>query len=550
MPHRKSILPPNEVLSLMTDDISTHRPKQYFQQLKKWDVHRPSPPRPSANKRPHPSPSPDPRVGPDSLPSNPGPCAKRSRRNYTGPLHASHSGILSPHPGGPQLREGPEVQVTSDPEASPDWEPQDGSDDDDDGPWDSETQDDSSDDDEDGPWMCFCGKHVGDIAELSEALIQASSPRGDSASATMDPLQMDDAIDRVESAAGFFLCINSEGDAFQLWALFLKWALNHDGPICQCARGLIHRARAGCAISALDRSDLEVGNALLEQTKGLSPPKDRQSLATCLFYESLFTWKLYNSRGLISICGDSNWFVRLTNQLDAMFDASLDHDTAVDWLKLAAMLCEELSPFVKDSDAAKCHLEDLQQRLQDSLQANPEPSLDYATRMFYSGSVRSCLRWMQGSPPAFPLLPLLTRDKCHFRGGQVCSLHDIDPNPRGPYPTTDFLSYWARLGSELRDGRVPGWSKRLRFGEIRPTEFLAILARGCEVWFEDSQGNARSAWSLRDDEIIKELKSYHVLSRVELFRIQILKGGFSRACCRSAGRELVREHLAVTPIPG
>lgn len=112
--------------------------------------------------------------------------------------------------------------MTSDSEASPDWEPQDGSDDDEDGPWDSEPQDDSSDDDEDGPWMCFCGKHAGDIAELSEALIQASSSCGDSSSATMDPLQMDHAIDRVESAAEFFLYINSEGDAFRLWALFLK----------------------------------------------------------------------------------------------------------------------------------------------------------------------------------------------------------------------------------------------------------------------------------------------------------------------------------------
>lgn len=166
----------------MTGGISTHRPKQYVQQLKKWDMHKSSPPRPLANKRPHPSPSPDPRVVPDFLPSNSSPGAKRSRKNYTGPQHASHSGILSPHPGGPQLREGPEVQVTSDSEASPDWEPQDGSDwepqdgsdEDEDGPWDSEPQDDSSDDDEGGPWMCFCGKHADDIAELIEALIQAS----------------------------------------------------------------------------------------------------------------------------------------------------------------------------------------------------------------------------------------------------------------------------------------------------------------------------------------------------------------------------------------
>lgn len=280
--------------------------------------------------------------------------------------------------------------------------------------------------------MCFCSKHAGDIAELSEALIQASSSCGDSSSATMDPLQMDDAIDRVESAAEFFLYINSEGDAFRLWALFLKWALNHDGLICQCARDLVHRARAGCAMAALDRSDLEVGHALLEQTKGLSPLKDLRSLTSWLYYESLFTWKLYNSRGLISIGSNSNWFVRLTSQLDAILHASLRHDTEVDWLKLGAMLCEELSPFVQGSDAAKDHLRDLQQRLQDNLEGNPEPSLDYSIRMFNSGAVRSCLRWMQRSPPAFPLLSQLTRDTCHFlqfRGQEVCTLHDTDPNP-------------------------------------------------------------------------------------------------------------------------
>lgn len=403
--------------------------------------------------------------------------------------------------------------------------------------------------------MCFCGKHSDDIAELNEALIQTSSSCGDSSSATMDPLQMDDAIDRVESAAEFFLYINSEGDAFRLWALFLKWALNHDGPICQCARDLVHHARAGCAMSALDRSDLEVGNALLEQTKGLSPLKDRRSLASWLYYEFLFTWKLYNSRELISIGGDSNWFVRLTSHLDAILHVSLCHDTAVDWLKLGAKLCEELSLFDKGSDAAKDHLKDHlrdpQQRLQDNLEGNPEPSLDYSIRMFNSGAVRSCLQWMQDSPPIFPLLPPWTRDTCHFlhfRGQEVCTLHDTDPDPRGPHPTSDFLAYWVRLGSELRDGSVPVWFKKLKSSGIRPTKFLTMVVRGWDVWFEDSQGNARSVW--RDEEIIKEVKSGHVVFCVSLFENQILKGGLDRACCRSAGRELVREHLAVAPIPG
>lgn len=514
--HRKSILSPNKLLSLMTDDISTHRPKQYVQQLKKWNMHKSSPPRPSPNKRPHPSAFPYPGVGPDSLPSNSSPGAKRSRKNYTGPQHASHSGNLLPHPGGPQLREGPEVEVTSDSEASPDWEPQDGSDEDEDGPWDSEPQDDSSDDDEDGPCMCFCGKHADDIAKLSEALIQVSSSC-DNSPATMGPIQMEDAIDRVEGAAEFVLNVDCERDAFQLYALFLKWALNHDGPICRCARDLVHRARAGCAISALDRSDLEVANALLEQTRCLSPLKDRQSLASWLFHESLVTWKLYNSRGLISIRGDSNWLVRLTNHLEATFEASLQDDTAVDWLTLAAMLCEELSPFVQDSDAAKGHLKDLQQGLQESLEGNAELSLDYSIRMVNSGAVRSCLQWMQDSPATFPLLPPLTRDKCHFRGQRVCSLHDINPNPRGPYPTTEFLAYWARLRRDLRDGSIPVWFEKLKASGIRPTEFLATVIRGQEFPFKDSGDNASSECSLRDEEITKEVRCCHVSFHMAFF---------------------------------
>ncbi|KAK0746788.1 Clr5 domain-containing protein [Schizothecium vesticola] len=36
--------------------------KQYVLQLKKWGMHKYTPARPSANKRPHPSPSPDPQV--------------------------------------------------------------------------------------------------------------------------------------------------------------------------------------------------------------------------------------------------------------------------------------------------------------------------------------------------------------------------------------------------------------------------------------------------------------------------------------------------------
>lgn len=280
----------------------------------------------------------------------------------------------------------------------------------------------------------------------------------------------------------------------------------------------------------------------------LSPLKDRQPLASWLFYESLFTWKLYNSRGLISISGDSNWFVRLTNQLDVMFDASLRHDTAVDWLRLGAMLCEELSPFVEDSDAAKDHLRDLQQRLQDNLEGNPEPSLDYSIQIFNSGAVKPCLRWMQRSPPALPLSPQLTPDTCHFRGQEVCPVHDTDPHPRGPHSTTDFLAYWACLGSELRDGSVPAWFKKLKSSGIRPTKLLAMVVRGWEVWFEDSDGNARSVW--KDEEIIKEVKSDHVVFRVSFFENQILKGDLGSAFCRSAGRELVRAHLAVTLIPG
>lgn len=484
--------------------------------------------RQAANKRPHPSRSPEPQVVLDSLPSHPSPGTKRSRTNGALPQHGSHSAVLSTD------RESSEQQVSAGQGGSDSEESSH-----------SQHQEISANE----RWMCFCGNHTTDIAELCEALIQVSTSY-DNPSETMGPLQMEDVIERVESAAEFFLYVWLEQDAFQLYALFLKWALNHVGHFCQCAHDLVHRARVGCALSAINRSDLEIANALLEQTKSFSSLNDRQSLASWLFYESLFTWKLYNSRGLICFSGHSNWSLPLTNQLDGIFNAALDHDTAADWLKLGAMLCEKLSTFVNNSDAAKGHIKDLQQRLQDSLEGNPEPSLDYSIQMFNSGAVRYCMRWMQDSLPPLPLLPLSTRDKCHFRGRKVCPLHDTDPDPSGPHPDTHFLAYWARLRRDLRDGSIPVWFEKLKASGIRPTEFLATVIRGQEFPFQDSGGNASSECSLRDEEITQEVRCCHVSFHMAFFYSQILKGALTRAGCRSAGRELVMKHLAIKAIPG
>jgi hypothetical protein len=167
---------------------------------------------------------------------------------------------------------------------------------------------------------------------------------------------MKDVIERVESAAEFLLYGECEEDAFPLYALFLKWVLDHNGPFCQCACKLVHRARVGCALSALARSDLEVANALLKQTETLSPLQDRQSLASWLFYEAMFTWKLYISRGLLSSHVKWDCVRRFGYHLNALFNVSLYGLAGAAWLDLGVMLCEELSPIIKDSDAAKGYL--------------------------------------------------------------------------------------------------------------------------------------------------------------------------------------------------
>jgi hypothetical protein len=453
-------------------------------------MHKYTPARPPANKRPHPSPSPDPQVVPDSLPPNPSPGTKRSRTNDTALQQGSHSAVLSPD----QERG---VQQVSDSGVSS----------------------------VDGTWLCFCRNHTGNIAELSKALIQVSTS-WDNPSATMDPPQMEDAIERIESAAELFLYVRCERDAFTLYALFLKWAVNHNGPFCQCARDLVHRARVGCALSAMARLDLEVANALLEQTKSLSPLKDPQAWASWLLYESIFIWKLYTSRELID--GDGNCLVRLRNRFHA-FGVSFFYGNGAAWLKLGAMLCEELSPFIKDSDPAKGHLKDLLQGLRDSLRGSPGPFLDYSIRAFGSGAVKSCLQWMQDSPLSPPLLT----------GGFM----------------REFLAFWARLRSELRDARAPVWAIEIKSRRLRQTEFLAAMVQGLSSIFEHMEDEARRTYSmtqrsLSDDEIIEEVKDVHIWFCLDLFQRQILDDSWETAACISAVREMVRVHLSIVlPIP-
>jgi len=390
--------------------------------------------------------------------------------------------------------------------------------------------------------MCFCRNHKINITKLSEALIQVSTSC-DNPSAAMDHLQMEDAIDRIESAAEFFPYGECWGDAFQLYTLFLKWALNHEGRLCQCALDLVHRARVECALSALDRSDLEAANSLFEQTESHFPPKHPTSSASWLYYEYIFTWKLYKSRGWISSRATSYCFRRLNEH------SSLGRPTN---LERGAIICDELSFVVEHADAAKSHVEDLLQRFRDCPPGSPDPSIDYSMRAFDLGAVKSCLRWMQdtNSPSS---LPVFTGDKCPRQDFQVCSSHG---NSLGPaYYLYDFLAYWTRLRSELEDSTVPVWFNELMSGGLRPTEFLAVMAHGLSVFFKDIKSCVRRPYPMAqvpiyEPEIIREIRYLHASLGDRLIESQLMRSTQKYGLCRSTLRDLVREHLAITSIPG
>lgn len=380
------------------------------------------------NKRPHPSSCPNPPVVRDPPPFEPPSGTKRSRASATVPLSSSVTGFAV----SPPAREGSEGARTEDREVP------------------------------DACWVCFCGSHTTNVVGLSaELLSKVAISTKDFPSANTEPssAQTGDNIELLERTAEFYLHVRLEGNAFELYALFLKWVVNHKGPLCLCAWNLAHRARIGCARTALARTDLEVADVLLEQSKGLSPPAG--STEIWLLYESIFTWRLYSSREVLQLDGEKDAIRRLQTK----FKSIKFPNDPTPYRTLGIITCYEILSVIPGRDA-KLHMVDLElgERHDDCVSASPESP----SQRIHPSDLTSCLRWMLDLPASRQSgqVPLLPQNPCDGRCNRIDSFN------------VNFWYYfslcWAQLKYEM--GSVPPpWFQNPKSMGIRSTELLAVM---------------------------------------------------------------------------
>lgn len=403
---------------------------------------------PASNKRPNPSPCLSPRVDRDASPSDPRGGTKRTKTTATiPPSSATGLEISPPDREGSDLddresSEDPKTPDSADYRASPRAETEDPE-----FPW---------------PVPCLSNWHTTNVVGLSAELLKVfMSTNGPSVRAEPTHAQAVDIIDRAESAAGLFLHVHLDGNALQLYALFLQWAVDYKGPLCHCVRKLVLRARIGCAQSALARSDIEEASLLLEQTKSLLPPG--RSTEQWLLYESIFTWRLYSSRGVLQLDGEKDAIRRLQTKFKSI-DFSSDSSP---YKTLGIMTCYEILSVIPERDA-KLHIVDLElgERHDDDGSASPEsPSLE-----IHPSDLTCCLRWMHDLPASRQsgLISLLPRHRCVVGCNRIGSFKEHF----GEF----FSSCWTQLQSGV-SSTAPSWFKEPKSQGIQPTELLAVMVR-------------------------------------------------------------------------
>lgn len=401
-----------------------------------------------SNKRPNPSPCLSPRVERDASPSDPRGGTKRTKTTATIPPSSATGLMISPPDReGSDLddresSEDPKTPDSADYRASPRAETEDPE-----FPW---------------PVPCISNLHTTNVIGLSAELLKVFMSTDDS-SVRSQPSSVEavDIIKRAESAAELFLHAPLHGSAFQLYALFLQWAAYHEGCFCHCVRKLVLRARIGCARSALARSDIEEASLLLEQTKSLLPPG--RSTEQWLLNESIFTWRLYRSRGVLQLDGEKDAIRRLQTKfksIDFFSDPS-------PYKTLGIMTCYEILSVILERDA-KLHIVDLElgERHDDDGSASPEsPGLE-----IHPSDLTCCLRWMHNllASRQSDQLPLLPRNHCVVRCNRIGSF-DVDFG--------EFFSLcWTQLQSGM-SSTAPSWFKEPESQGIQPTELLAVMVR-------------------------------------------------------------------------
>lgn len=310
------------------------------------------------------------------------------------------------------------------------------------------------------PVPCLSDRHTTNVVGLSRELLKVFMSTNDpSVGAKPSRVQAGDIIKRAESAAELFLHVHLNGNAFQLYALFLQWAVYHKGSLCRCVRKLAFRARIGCARSALARSDIEDASVLLEQTKSLLRPG--RSTEQWLLYESIFTWRLYRFRGALQLEYEKDAIRRLQTRFQSI---RLSRDRTP-YKTLGIMASYEILSVILERDA-KLHVVDLAlgERHDDDGSASPESP----SRGIHSSDLTSCLRWMLDLPALQQggLVPLVPGYPCAAGCKRIGSFN------------VNFWYYfslcWAQLQGEV-SSIAPSWFQEPKSFGIQPTELLAVM---------------------------------------------------------------------------
>lgn len=407
----------------------------------------------ASNKRPNPSPCLSPRVERDASPSRPRSGTKRTITTTTAPPSSSATGLeISPSDRegfnleDRETSEDPKTPDSADYRASPRASPR------------AEPEEPKTPDT--WPLQCPSNWHTTNVVGLSTELLKSfRSTNGPSVRAEPSSVQAVDMIERAESAAELFLHVHLDINAFQLYALFLRWAIDCKGPLCHCVRSLVLRARIGCARSALARTDLEVTRLLLEQTR--SPSLPARSTKQWLLCESIFTWRLYRFQGVLQLEDENDAIRRLQTRFQSI---GFSRDPTP-YKTLGIMTCYEILSVIPSRDA-KLHIVELElgERHDDGGSDSPETP----RRGIHSGDLTSCLRWMLDLPASqqSSQVPLLPRNRCVVGGNRIGSL-DVH---FGEF----FSSCWTQLLSG-GSSTAPSWFQKPKSMGIQPTELLAVL---------------------------------------------------------------------------
>ncbi|KAK3356845.1 hypothetical protein B0T25DRAFT_630057 [Lasiosphaeria hispida] len=316
--------------------------------------------------------------------------------------------------------------------------------------------------------LCFCFRETALNLEHRGKLNPAVSARSRISSNGLrrKPARTWPQLERIELAAELFLHSQCYEDAFRLYRLLLDRIQSHQGPLCHCATNLSKRAKAGCARSAVVKSDIDVAEALLEQ--GDVQVRDSDITSEALFHKSIFLWKLYWPREELNTAPEYEMrFQQLQDEYLAIPFNDITHKS------LGLVACTALLSLMGNEVNQSKHTRIL--GLKESLAfASSGPSKGYGNLPNMKVLV-SCLHWIQD------LISVPGRDSRFFtladRGldqglDWSRATHSDEENWNGFIKV--FHAFWVELWDG--SGEMPYWFQTAQSSMgISPTELLAVV---------------------------------------------------------------------------